>query len=538
MTNPMQTMKLWAVAALALGAVACQDLDVANPNKPDRARAAEQATSVESFVSTSFRSFYPTSGHGNYPSWALSTMADEATSNFADFGQIEPSAIPRSAWNNSPVNIHSQVNEDPWYGMYRTISSVNDALISIDSGLVVNSDTGTARAKAVGKFMQGIAHAHLALYFDSALVVDERVNLASITKPQFVGYKEVSKAAISQLDSAIAVAVRSPDWVGRNSLSSDSWLFQAMTRDQFVRLANSYAARTLAYTPRTRAERAAVDWTEVIRRVDAGILTDFAPVAADSGILRDDWKRLVARVRTGPPSDYGRPGYGVLGPADSTQGYVNYLNTPLNSRVAFQIISKDRRIHSAAGPTTPGAYVGFNQSNIGAITRGSWRYSWYYFKRWGTGSSWYSSPQPAVTVAEMNLLKAEALIRLNRAAEALPLINATRVANGQLPPVTIDGPPDEAGCVPRKISGACGSLWDALRYEKRIELMGVDGVTAFFDARGWQTLPQDSFVQLPIPGRELAVLVRPLYTYGGPGGQSSAPVPDPERCPVALGRCP
>jgi hypothetical protein len=539
MTNSMKNRSLRIGAVLAIGVMACQELEVTNPNKPDRERATQQPTSVESFVSTSFRSFYPTSGHGTYPSWALSTMADETTSGFADFGQLEVSALPRSAWNNSPVSARRNVNENPWYGMYRTISSVNDALIAIDSGLVVNNDAGTARAKAVGKFIQGISHAHLAFYFDSALVVDEHVSLASVTNPQFVSYNEVAKAAVAQLDSAIAVATRGPSF----TLPPDGWLFQAMSRDQFIRLANSYAARTLAYTPRTRAERNAVDWAEVIRRVDVGIQTDFAPVAGDSSILRDDWKRLVARVRgaTLPPSDYGRPSYGVLGPADSTQGYVSYLSTPLNNRAAFQITTKDRRIHSAAGPATPGKYVGYNLRNIGDITRGSWRYSHYYFLRYGTGVSnmnWYTAPQSAVTVTEMNLLKAEALIRLNRAGEALPLINATRVANGQLPPVTVDGPPDEPGCVPRKLSGACGSLWDALRYEKRIEGLGVDGVTAFFDARGWQTLPADSFVQLPIPGRELAVLVRPLYTYGGPGGQSSAPTPDPERCPVALARCP
>jgi hypothetical protein len=534
MTNPMQNKNLWVGAVLALGAMACQDLEVTNPNKPDRERAAQQATSVESFVSTSFRSFYPTSGHGNYPSWALSTMADEVTSGFADFGQLEPSALPRSAWNNSPVNARANVNENPWYGMYRTISSVNDALFALNGGLVVTDAAGTSRAKSVAKFMQAVSHEHLAFYFDSALVVDEYVKLDTITSPQFVGYKTVSRAAIAQLDSAIAIAARGPNF----TLPSDGWLFQTMSRDQLIRLANSYAARALAYTPRTRAERDAVDWNEVIRRIDAGIQTDFAPSAADSTILRDDWKRLVSRVRTGPPSDYGRPSYALLGPADSTQGYVNYLNTPLTSRVAFQIRTQDRRIHAASGPTAAGTYVGYNASNIFAISRGSWRFSHYFFKRFGTGSSWYAAPQPAVTVTEMNLLKAEALIRLNRAGEALPLINATRVANGQLPPVTIDGPPDLAGCVPRKISGACGSLWDALRYEKRIEGLGVDGVTAFFDARGWQTLPANSFVQLPIPGRELAVLVRPLYTYGGPGGQSSAPAPDPERCPVQLGRCP
>jgi hypothetical protein len=310
-----------------------------------------------------------------------------------------------------------------------------------------------------------------------------------------------------------------------------------MSRTQFIALANSFAAKALAQTPRTRAERNAVDWAEVIRRVDAGIKTDFAP-AAQTDILWDDWKRLIARVRSGPPSDFGRPSYWVLGPADSTQGFVNWVAAPVANRVAFQIRTKDRRIQDAAGPTVAGTYVGYNASNIFAVSRGTYRYSHYYYKRFGTGTSWQTGTQPAVTVTEMNLLKAEALIRLNRAAEAVPLINLTRQANGQLPPVTVDGPPDEAGCVPRKLSGACGSLWDALRYEKRIEGLGIDGVTAFLDARGWQTLPENTVIHLPIPGRELGVLQRALYTYGGPGGQGSAPAPDPERCPVALNRCP
>jgi len=104
--------------------------------------------------------------------------------------------------------------------------------------------------------------------------------------------------------------------------------------------------------------------------------------------------------------------------------------------------------------------------------------------------------------------------------------------------VTVDGPPDEPGCVPRKFNGQCGSLWDALRYEKGIEMIGTDAVVRFFDSRGWQLLPEHAFTQLPVPGRELGTLRLELYTFGGPGGQSSAPAPDPERCPVALPRCP
>jgi hypothetical protein len=533
MTNHiMLRVKPWVGAGLLLAAAACQDLSVTNPNEPDRERATKQPVSAESFVSTSFRTFWPVAGHDDYPSWAFSTMAREITSGFADFGQLEVSAEPRIAWNNSPVSARSNVAETPWYGLYRTISSVNDALIAIDSGLVVVDAPRTARTHAVGKFMQGVSHAYLAFYYDSAVVADEKLVLDTITKPQFKGYKDVAAAALTQLDAAIAVAQAGPDF----SLPGDSWFFQAMSRADFIKLANSYAARVLAYTPRTRAERDAVDWAKVIQRVDAGVTQDFAPVAQPD-ILWDDWKRLIARVRTGPPSDFGRPSYWLLGPADSTNGFVSWVATPVASRQPFQIVTKDRRIQGTTGPSSVGTYVGYNKSTIFQISRGTYRWSYYYFKRYGTGSSWQDAPSPAVTVTEMNLLKAEALIRLNRAAEAVPLINLTRVANGKLPAVTVDGPPDEPGCVPRKLNGSCGSLWDALRYEKGIELLGMDGVTAYFDARGWQTLPQDTFVQLPIPGRELGVLQRPLYSYGGPGGLSSAPAPDPEHCPVALARC-
>ncbi len=531
----MTTTSLRTVTVVALGVLlsGCQDLDVANPNLPDRERATQQPVSTESFVASSFRTFWPVSGHDDYPSWAFSTMAREITSGFADFGQLETSAEPRVAWNNSPVNARRAVAETPWFGLYRTISSVNDALVAIDDGLIIVDNTRTVRAKAVAKFIQGVSHGYLGLYYDKGIVVDENTDLVAISAaPEFTPYDGVIDAAIEQLNAAITVA-----GTANFTLPAESWLFTALTRDQFVRVINSYAARLLVYSARTRAERAAVDWNEVIRRVDAGIQTDFAPIAQPE-ILWDDWKRLVARVRNAArPSDFGRPSYWVLGPADSTNGFVNYASTPLESRVAFQMRTKDRRIQGAAGPASPGTYVGYNLNNIFAVSRGTWRFSWYYYARNGGGLTWQTGPQLAITTAEMDLLKAEALIRLNRAAEAVPLVNRTRMANGQLPPVTLDGPPNEAGCVPRKLNGSCGSLWDALRYEKGIEMLGVNGVTAFFDARGWQTLPENTFVHLPIPGRELGTLLLENYTFGGPGGGASAPAPDPERCPVALPRC-
>lgn len=521
------------LAAPALLLSACQDLRVTNPNEPDRDRATSQPLATEAIVASSFRKWWPVAGHDDYPAWALSTIANEVTSGFADFGQLELSAEPRSAWNNSSANARNNVSEEPWYELYGAISAVTDAVIAIDSGLVITDANTTARTRAFAKFMQGISHGYLGLYFDSAFVVDEKLALDTITVPRLQHHSAVISQAVDMLDSAIAIAQRSTF-----SFPATNWFFQTTSRDEFIRIANSFAARLLAYSARTPAERAAVDWNEVIARVDAGITGQFAPIA-QPGILFDDWKRLVARLRTaGRPSDFGRPSYWLVGPADSTNGFITWVSTPVSSRMPFQLRTKDRRIQGAAGPTAAGTYVGFNQNNIFAESRGTYRFSWYFFGRYGTGTTWENGAQPAMIVSEMNLLKAEALIRLNRAAEAVPLINISRQAQGQLPAVSVDGPLDEPGCVPRKLNGACGSLWDALRYEKRIEGIGISGVIAYFDARGWQTLPEFSLLELPVPGRELAILQRPLYTYGGPGGTSSAPAPNPEGCPVALTRCP
>lgn len=49
-----------------------------------------------------------------------------------------------------------------------------------------------------------------------------------------------------------------------------------------------------------------------------------------------------------------------------------------------------------------------------------------------------------------------------------------------------------------------------------MEGLGVTDVIAYFDARGWQTLVENSILQLPVPGAELATLLMPNYMFGGP----------------------
>jgi hypothetical protein len=85
--------------------------------------------------------------------------------------------------------------------------------------------------------------------------------------------------------------------------------------------------------------------------------------------------------------------------------------------------------------------------------------------------------------------------------------------------------------------GGCGSLWDALVYEKNLEMAGVEGALLWWDARGWGTLQEGTPMHFPVPGEELENLGLPNYTFGGIAG-GGAPAPQYNRCPVALPRCP
>ena len=85
-------------------------------NEPDSSSDPLGAI-AESFVASSFRTWWPVAGHDDYPAWAFSTMANEITSGFADFGQLELSAEPRSGWNSTTPEAGEHTVEfeyEPW----------------------------------------------------------------------------------------------------------------------------------------------------------------------------------------------------------------------------------------------------------------------------------------------------------------------------------------------------------------------------------------------------------------------------------------
>jgi hypothetical protein len=533
MTHSMRLARRAALLAAVSTLGSCMDLAVANNNNPDRLRATNTAGDVQALIAGTFQRWWP-NVYSTTPTVMFGSMGYEFSTPFLCFAGQPMEQEPRPAWNNSSAFTNANVSSTTWLNFYGVISLANDGLQALDRGVQIGTNgADNTRARAFAKFMQGVAHGYLALMWDKAVILDEKANVDTLVTPTYSEYPEVMAAAIKMLKEPIAISD-----TATFTIPSTGWIpGLTYTSKDLSRLAHTFIARFETYVARSATERAAVNWNDVMAQVDAGITADFAPIGSPTG-LSDSYKQVAARVRT-VPGDYMRGGYWLVGPADSTDGWKNWVATPVAQRTAFQMRTQDRRIIGAGSITAPGTYFAYD-ANIAFFnpTRGTYLQTYYYYLRYGAGTTFNNGPLVAIGRTEMDMLKAEALVRLGRASEAIALINKTRVANGKLPAVTIDGPPDVAGCVPRKTTGACGGLWDALRYEKRIEGAGVDGQVAFWDARGWNTLAANSFIQFPLPGRELEIQRQPIYTYGG-GGAGSAPPPTWDKCPagVTLARC-
>src|SRR5206468_4459674 len=142
----------------------------------------------------------------------------------------------------------------------------------------LGSPARDARARAFGRFSQGVALGNLALAYDSASILAENDNPeadAGVIVP-LSGYRRVMAAALAYLDSAIAIASGptpagpSGDWFPLPATWVNGNALTGGATGTFVQLARSYKARFRAGVARTPAERAdtsrggIVSWSDVI----------------------------------------------------------------------------------------------------------------------------------------------------------------------------------------------------------------------------------------------------------------------------------
>lgn len=512
--------RLWLAGPL-LAAAACR-LEVTNYNAADIERVFSDPEAIETTISSGFQSCHNVAAGSQYVIELLAAAFEGDTSR-----------IPRL-----PVNATDGTEAYRRFAMGgRLAARALDALNRmVARGGTLGAAGRTVRARAFAYFAIGCHQGWLAMLFDSAAVVvpgrpDQEI-------PPLAGASEVMLAALEMLDSAIVVASL-PAAVGAGGFPLPaSWVSlpggASLTRDDFVRVARSFRARFRAGAARTPTERAQVPWSAVVADAAEGITADFmvavAPLVGDVGW--DPGRNVVATCCIAASPRY----YGM---ADTSGGYEAWLATPAAQRTPFIVRTPDRRWPRGATrseqQTNSPAPVSFSSRPIlaHAATDVAGQATYYQNNRMAyLRSNGNSGSFPVISRAEVALLAAEGHLRLGNVAAAASLIDETRVSRGELPAlsgaVTGMGQPVPGGsaCVPRVPvpSGGtrCGDIWEALKWEKRLETAFTGFGQWYFDSRGWGDLVEGTAWEMPVPYEELATRLKPPYFLGA-GFPSSAP---------------
>ncbi len=545
------TMKHLLRCGMAFGTLAavlgCQDLTVPNTNDPDRDRALSEPADVEALAGSQFLVFFNRLTNRTAVYNPVPLMADEMTGTYANDGALEISSEPRVEFNNNSEADVSSMSIFPYKEFNSMVASANDVLNVIDDGLVIETPEGvistaltdnTFRNRTFALFIKALGQGYLSMYFDSAFVIDQEeqrkisANTLDAKALPLQPSNQVRDSAIATMKQAITLA----DQPSNFNLPALVYFKTRDVDDKLLsRIMHTYVARFIVYGARTPADRAALDWSLVMSHLDSSITEDFT-LPLNNPLLVAGY---ISRI-SNSGSFSARADYKMVGPADqpgprpgcptcdaATTAYQAWIAKPLTQRNRFDIITPDRRI-TGPRPDTAGTYFQYRINDVMDPTRGTYHFSAYQWRR-NTSSStgniiWLSK-------AEVDLMKAEAQYFLGNLQRAADFINISRVNNGKLPPITAAGDTSRA-CVPRKTDGTCGSLLDAITYERTIEGAGQDALRTYFDSRGFGRLTTGTILELPLSVDEAVATGRPVYTYGGVGGRRAVP-----KCTVVTLTC-
>jgi hypothetical protein len=364
----------------------------------------------------------------------------------------------------------------------------------------------------------------------------------------------------------------------------DSWLPSptSWTQANFVRLVRSYRARIRANVPRRSTE--AVDWAAVVADAQNGITEDHYLVTSTTTGPTNGWRQQYDAATTW----HQMPAFiiGMADQSGAYEAWIAQpLPDRGAGNNGFFMVTADQRFPQ--GATRAAQQTDFNWStcetggtackryfvnrtasndNYSGAGWGWSNYDFVKFHSWnirGDASSARNGRTVSMTKAEIDLLQAEGLYMLggNDAAVAA-LINRTRIGQdgdcdaagpdvpnngigthpvfstacvavggglpGVLPLRTSAATGVMPACIPKIPNAAgvvtCGNLFEALKYEKRIETAYTHYAPWFLDSRRWDDLPKDTPLFWPVPYQDLQARGRPTSALYGTGpGAGNAP---------------
>jgi hypothetical protein len=388
---------------------------------------------------------------------------------------------------------------------------------------------------------------NLALFYDSAAIMTANDPIEPTTGnyivPAMSGSSAVMTAALAYLDSAVNIATAGP----AASVPAE-WLAQTadMTNANFIRLVRSYRAKFRAGLARNPTDRAAANWAAITADATNGITSDFVvqvnTVTGWSGSVQN---QLAVSTTWSQMTPF------ILGMADTTAAYETWLQQGISARTPFLLRTPDKRFPSgetraaqqtavatpllfattggASRAGTPsGSIVYFRNRPTGEDAAAEPWGTWFYdnHRSWAIRANGQNGPYVMFAVAENDMLAAEGYLRTGQPALAIPLINKyrTRATLPAIPLTAIitDQVPTAVGstrsCVPRVpqpptyTTTACGTVFEAMKWEKRVETSMIGYAQWYVDSRGWGDLASGTVLEWPIPYQELFARGKSSYT--------------------------
>lgn len=577
---PMQRHLRWLGAASLIALAGCNDLDIENPNAPDRERALSDPNAIESVAGgamrTWFNAYTSLRGAGVLATQARSYSSSWNNGNLNFYSSVDnadaaPDAWVRNnrPWQNDPSSAGRTSIEAFWAGgndesglsrggFYNALSSANDAMAAIRvNEVVIRNESDTRRTEAIGLFMQGASLMMLSLQFDKAYIVDETTDLTTL---EYSNRKEVRDAALAKLEEAAELA-------DANTFTTPAaWTNgRSYTNVEIAQIARTMAAMTLAYYPRDNGELNQVDWDKVRDLASKGMS---AGTPVDFGFVQDGYVNWISELMNWFDGvDGGRMHTRVahfLAPETQVDpwpaGGNPRPNSPDRRMGDGSFGNADTEADQGTPQKTANAgtdYAWTSQGQVFRPDRGSYHQSNIAQIRYDesgvldpAGQYGGFGPAPAINATVNDLIWAEALMRIGGAAnlaQAAMLIDKTRVGRGGLSSAAAAvgtlGSDADGPCMANNRQakdGAPCSLWAMLLYENEVELPGLGPAIFWVQRRlplivggGWagDNSPRRVIAgllpgtprEMPVPSKELGVKGEALYTWGGATPNSPTP---------------
>lgn len=548
-------------AALLLGG--CEDaLVVQNPNSGDTDRVLATPADAENLLGTYWKRWHSgiyastNSVDGMAANMALmnySSLANSCMNNHTPFTGATNFNSPGntcSGEQNRAFVFNSEVNK---------VAAIFLKKFELEA-FTLGSPGRDLRAMAFANFLVGLSVGHSAMIHDSLAMANAATG-GSEASP-FIHYTAARDSMVvymqKAIDSAGSVNASGP---GGFPLPS-TWIPSpmSMTSANFIRLVRSYRARMLVYMARTPAERAATpaDWAAIEADAAAGVTADWEVTTSTiNGPTHGGWRNTWMVVATTAGLWHQMPPW-YIGMADSSGAYAAWIAAPLGDRGAgnqgLLVQTTDQRFPQ--GATRAAQQANFLASSCDGATEpvcaryflnrpaGSDQYTGSGFGfsnydnardiKWATngtlatGSTARNGPTIDIPIEELNLIRAEARYRAGDYPGAAALVNLSRTVAG-LP----NAPGDNTSLVPAGVSAnscvpkvpqgpgfntvGCGTLWDALIYEKVIETMFMSYNSVYLDSRGLGLLPEGTPLYWATPFQEIQARGLPTSAIYGAG---------------------